>query len=178
MSTPPNETELSAEDPLVQDSGEAHEPASVESEGEVTTDTDTQEQEDSTDAEDVDPELPRKDREVQRLKKESAKHRVALRATEEQLTQAQNTITSLQTQMIEEQLAGLLQAPKLFWAIGNKVSDFLTDTGQIDRDKVTEAAQEATTAGLAPARRNKGSANGGYRENGTPPAPTTWAGIR
>ncbi|MCB1286986.1 MAG: hypothetical protein KDB47_04670 [Mycobacterium sp.] len=78
----------------------------------------------------------------QKLADEAAKWRVTARQTETRLKVAEARIEELQRAEINRQLATKLEAPEDFWLATNRtLADLLNEDGQVDTERVAEAAE-------------------------------------
>lgn len=75
--------------------------------------------------------------------KEAAKYRRQLRATERERDQLAEQVTALRRAAVEDLVTAQKVNPAGFWAVGNTVEDMLDETGGIDPEKVTAAADRA-----------------------------------
>lgn len=78
----------------------------------------------------------------QKLASEAAKWRVTARQTETKLQVAEARIEEMQRNEINRQLATKMAMPEDFWLSGKwSVADMLNEHGQVDADRVAEAAE-------------------------------------
>ncbi|HIY42712.1 MAG TPA: hypothetical protein H9836_16515 [Candidatus Nocardiopsis merdipullorum] len=86
---------------------------------------------------------------------EAAKYRRRLRETETDRDQLAAKLEDMQKDAIERLLSGTLAKPAGLWAAGHDVASMLDDDGNIDADKVQQAADHAiVTLGLEKYRSN------------------------
>lgn len=82
--------------------------------------------------------------------KREARYRTQLRETEAERDALTQRLEALQRSEVERLAAAKVDKPQAIWAAGTDLADLLDDAGNIDPDKVTEAAEKARTElGLA-----------------------------
>jgi hypothetical protein len=95
----------------------------------------------TVDAPEVEPEGDALDAAGRKLSDEAAKWRVQARAEETNRLIAEAKLAGVQTREVNRLLATKLQMPDDFWIASDvKLEDLLGDEGEVDADKVAEAA--------------------------------------
>lgn len=120
-----------------------------------------------TDAPQVDETTQEPQEGTERGNREAAKYRRALRETEAERDALTARVETLQRDAIETIVADILHRPAALWATGTTLTDLLDADGNIEQEKVTQAAVRAREElGAAPIRGPYSPREGAVRETG------------
>ena len=107
---------------------------------------------------------------------EAARYRVRLREAEKARDDAMNRLAAMQTAEVERIAAATLAAPAdLFTLGGDDLTAYLDESGNVDADAVTAAAERITADRPGLARMKYGSADAGPRKDDADTTPRTFA---